>query len=328
MKRCVMVTLLSFVLMACGDDANAVVDAGLDAEVADTGVADANVDATTNAAMTIGAAGGTLELGELRFAVPEDAITDGTMTLEVSVSDETPSIEGVTRVSSVYEFGPEGTTFETDVFVSFDVPDLAEGAIPLVYWTNEEGAFEEQATWWSEGRVHTLTRHLSRAFVGTTTMPRLSMLCRSQPTVGRGVCLKSAPLATNGEASFVEVRGMVATLPEGVTGTLTVRETPLRPGAMGMPSLPTVYDVDGNEISLLDNSVAICLQGTLTDDELNDTACLGYYDEERGMWQCEDECLEQRGGLVCGNTDHFTTFAVLLTGREGSAPRDPCGGFD
>jgi hypothetical protein len=321
LKRLVLASLVSVGLMACGDDANTSVDAG----ATDAGDAAADVDAATEAQAMIGASGGTLELGELHFVLPENAITDSSVTLRVSMSDEDPGVGDVTRVTHLYEFGPAGTTFETDVFVSFDVPGLAEGDIPLVYWTNDEGAFEEQGTWWSEGRVHTLTRHLSRAFVGTTRLPRLSMLCRSQPTVGRGVCLKSAPVATNGEASFVETRGLVATLAEGTTGTLTVRETPLHPGALGLPSLLTIYDVDGNEISALDNNVEICFRGTLTEGQLNDTACLGYYDESRGAWGCQDECLEQRGDMVCGKTDHFTSFAILLTGREGSTTRDPCG---
>lgn len=48
------------------------------------------------------------------------------------------------------------------------------------------------------------------------------------------------------------------------------------------------------------------------------TACLGYFDEHDKAWVCEDACLEvDKGGKVCGTTDHFTNFAVLLEGGGG-----------
>merc|ERR1712080_524851 len=41
-----------------------------------------------------------------------------------------------------------------------------------------------------------------------------------------------------------------------------------------------------------------------------------------GRWRCEDSCLTQdKEGLLCGKTDHFTSFAVLLGGNGGD-----CGG--
>lgn len=312
---------MSLVMYACGDSENASVDAGVatDMSVSDAVAADATGDAATEAQATIGEAGGSLELLELHFVVPENAVPNGTA-LEVTVSDVDPGVEDVTPITSVYEFGPDGTAFTSDVFVSFDVPDLAEGAIPIVYWTNDAGEFEEQATWWSDGRVHALTRHLSRAFVGTSTLPRLSLLCKTQPTVGRGVCLKSAAVGSNegGTRAFAEARDVVATLLPGASGTLTIRNTPVHPGAVGLPSLLTIYDIDGTEISGLDNGVQICFRGTLTDDQMNNTACLGFYNEMSGTWECQDECLTQSTDTVCGKTDHFTSFAILLTGRNSS----------
>ena len=38
--------------------------------------------------------------------------------------------------------------------------------------------------------------------------------------------------------------------------------------------------------------------------------CLGYSNEGKD-WSCE-ACLEKKGDFLCGNTDHFTMFSILL----------------
>jgi hypothetical protein len=48
-------------------------------------------------------------------------------------------------------------------------------------------------------------------------------------------------------------------------------------------------------------------------------ACLGFYDEGRGKWTCEDECLQEKGDHLCGTTDHLTNFALLLGSSSGGA---------
>ena len=45
---------------------------------------------------------------------------------------------------------------------------------------------------------------------------------------------------------------------------------------------------------------------------LKDT-CLGFVNDE-GEWECGDNCLKQNSrGQLCGTTDHFTNFAILLS---------------
>ena len=51
----------------------------------------------------------------------------------------------------------------------------------------------------------------------------------------------------------------------------------------------------------------------------NDDACLGFLNEETSppRWECEDTCLEESDdGFLCGTTDHFTNFALLLSGGD------------
>jgi len=41
-----------------------------------------------------------------------------------------------------------------------------------------------------------------------------------------------------------------------------------------------------------------------------DPLCLGYFDESKNTWTCQDECLRQGDQTLCGKTDHFSTFAL------------------
>jgi hypothetical protein len=59
----------------------------------------------------------------------------------------------------------------------------------------------------------------------------------------------------------------------------------------------------------------------------NKQDCLSYLDEKEDppKWKCVDECLEKKGGMLCGSTDHFTSFAVLLGGIGGGGGGGGCG---
>ena len=68
-------------------------------------------------------------------------------------------------------------------------------------------------------------------------------------------------------------------------------------------------------------SVEICLKA----DSDEDDSCLAFLNENQSppKWECEDKCLERNDNdLLCGETDHFTNFAVLFTGKRN------CGEFD
>merc|ERR1739848_505405 len=54
-------------------------------------------------------------------------------------------------------------------------------------------------------------------------------------------------------------------------------------------------------------------------------ACLGFFNVKTQEWECEDECLTKEGNTFCGDTDHLTSFALLLGGANGS---DGCGSND
>ena len=50
--------------------------------------------------------------------------------------------------------------------------------------------------------------------------------------------------------------------------------------------------------------------------------CLSFFDEKKKEWKCQDECLssfEGKDNLLCGQTNHLTNFALLLSGSKGKS---------
>ena len=75
-----------------------------------------------------------------------------------------------------------------------------------------------------------------------------------------------------------------------------------------------LVDVNGNSIQP-ESSLSICLDSQSSNQ---DDLCLGSFDEETGKWQCDDHCLEEDSdGQLCGDVDHLTNFALLLSGGNG-----------
>jgi hypothetical protein len=79
-----------------------------------------------------------------------------------------------------------------------------------------------------------------------------------------------------------------------------------------------VFDItfaDGFE-NVLDFQVEICLAANSRVSN-NKDLCLGYLDETQTppRWRCQDICLSTNSnGQFCGETTHFTNFALLLGG--------------
>ena len=82
-------------------------------------------------------------------------------------------------------------------------------------------------------------------------------------------------------------------------------------------------DSAGNPITQLESPLTICLPRP-NNTKKSEKVCLSFFDEKKGEWRCQDECLSTDGkeDLICGTTDHLTNFALLLSGRSGKD--DPC----
>ena len=88
-------------------------------------------------------------------------------------------------------------------------------------------------------------------------------------------------------------------------------------------------DAWGKSITLLDSPLVICLAPPKETKSFKaNPPCLSFYNEREAKWTCEDKCLTNPGNersLLCGETEHLTNFALLLSGNEGGSDRrDPC----
>lgn len=88
----------------------------------------------------------------------------------------------------------------------------------------------------------------------------------------------------------------------------------------------TVFDESGRSITEFEDPIEICLE--VEEDEDDGEACLGFYVQEEDAWECEDPCLKRSSDSrqLCGDTDHLTTFSILLDSTGGG--NDPCDSSD
>ena len=90
-------------------------------------------------------------------------------------------------------------------------------------------------------------------------------------------------------------------------------------------AVSTIVDVSlinaaGNSVQP-NSTVQICLQTNKQENKKD--LCLGSYQEATGEWKCDDPCLKSnKNGLLCGDVDHFTNFAILLNGNGGDGDCD------
>lgn len=287
-------------------------------------VADAGVDAGTPK-VSVGTTGGALDAEGLHLEVPAGALTT-TLELEVVRTTEAPPVlSGVTALTPVFDFGPDGTTFASEVSVTFTLATPPAGAeLPIVYWTQADGTFAPLPTWWgTDGKVHALTTHLSKAFVGrAATEPDSLLCCGGVACSGRGVCLTRNPVTDTkllsddqvAAATGMDVRLTTVHL-AGVPRAVTQRTTPVRPSDETLPWSGVVFDLSVTPFRPGD-ALELCVD--VKAGTPREGACLAYFDETTSKWQCQDDCLEKKTmgsrETLCGTTDHLTNFAILLSG--------------
>ncbi len=305
------------VFFGCSMASPLTADAGLlDAGQVDAGPVDAGAPVAT---ARVGATGGVLVLDGLKLDVPAGAVA-ADVQLEVRRTTEAPpTLPGVTALSPVYDFGPDGTVFAEGVSVSFALTSPGAG-LPLIFWTQADGTFAPLPSWWTPTATHAVTMHLSRAFVGRMdTAPNAFLCCNGGTCGASGVCLVREPLAsgkllTDGQvfiSNGMDVR-LTAVHAPAVARGLEQRETPVRPRDEARTFTGPVFDL--TMIPFMTGDVLeVCLDAKGASPDPG--TCLGFFDEATSTWKCQDECLKKNTkGQLCGNTDHLTTFAILLTG--------------
>ena len=90
-------------------------------------------------------------------------------------------------------------------------------------------------------------------------------------------------------------------------GSPEAEDALLRPGSPIVDV--SLLDTDGRVVQPRGN-VEICLD--IADSQVEDSGCLGFFDESSGKWFCEDQCLDVSNGRACGETDHFTKYVFAL----------------
>ena len=81
----------------------------------------------------------------------------------------------------------------------------------------------------------------------------------------------------------------------------------------------TAFSENGSPITKFDEPVEVCLNVPSNTDSKD--ACLSFLNDNN-EWECEDKCLStdksstNNESIFCGETNHFTTFSILLTGTN------------
>jgi hypothetical protein len=79
-----------------------------------------------------------------------------------------------------------------------------------------------------------------------------------------------------------------------------------------MPTNNLQFDSEIVEVSVIGkfDSATLCF---LTKSGDTKDKCLAYFESKEEKWICQDKCLKKNSNnQLCGKTDHFTSFAILL----------------
>jgi len=155
------------------------------------------------------------------------------------------------------------------------------------------------------------------------TPPAISVALSRTPTPSGSPLKQQIPVGTSSEVPIsadnqpvgvVRIPDQTETLELTIllASSLNASNEDLRDGVVAEI---TLQDASGQEITSFDQPLTICLA---PEQATTDGACLSYYDESTGEWVCQDKCLKEENGLLCGETDHLTSFALLLSGGAGN----------
>jgi hypothetical protein len=187
-------------LFACLPTAPADTTGGADTDSTDSTTAD-TTDGDTEVRTVIGPQGGVVEGLGLQLDIPADALTED---VEIVIRTEpTTEIPGVTAVSPVYCFEPEGLVFARQIAVSIDVDTDDYGTL---YWSVLDSPDSYEPAGIALGGVAIgYTHHFSTAVVGNggcedpngagesycgcrATDEVEDLLCPTDPTADGGAC--------------------------------------------------------------------------------------------------------------------------------------------
>ena len=259
--------------------------------------------------------------GQATLTVPPGALAAPTAITIAKVAD--PVVTGE-LASAVWDLGPNGLTFQQPVTLCLKADlEAVKGQNTCLGYIDESTG---TPTWKCEdeclepkgGQLCGQTDHFTNFAVLLSGSGGGKGCDDDESTTWLGV--------SGGEATSTD-GSVTLSVPKGALTT----DTPLTIAKVAAPVVTgelasAVWDLGPNGLTF-QQPVTLCLKADLEAVKGQNT-CLGYIDESTGTptWKCEDECLEPKGGQLCGQTDHFTNFAVLLSGSGGGKGCD--GGAD
>lgn len=234
----------------------------------------------------------------------------------------TPPVDAP-RITPVFEIGPSGKTFDEPMSVCLQHAEagdvdlnnhclgfLDEGQDPPE-WKCEDSCLEDVGDNWLCGKTDHLTNFaiLLGGEGGSSC---------DEDDEGSSYVLgsKGGPVlfGLNNTKKKVEVPIGALLEPTMFTGTTPDPSTPAGP----VVSEPIELGPSGT----FDAELEVCLE--YNGGENVDDLCLGFVNDD-DEWVCEDACLESKdNGQLCGKTNHFTNFALLLGGEGGGSCECDC----
>ena len=141
---------------------------------------------------------------------------------------------------------------------------------------------------------------------------------------GSGISMLAQP-CLNSNGNSIECVGIFYVDPISPSGTKIIVSNPnveviQQSNTQDVKSIILDIKLDDNSTQL-GGDVEICIQPIQSNSNIKDL-CLGFLDESSKppKWECEDNNLKKKSsGLLCGKTNHFTNFAILLAGTPNSS---------
>lgn len=222
-----------------------------------------------------------------------------------------PIVDTPHRASGVYDFSPDGLTFGTDatLCMAAKVPEghrtclgfIDENTVPPVWRCQDECLTQVSPSFWCGKTDH---------------FTNFAVLLRGNKATGScdapGEALVSA--VTGGTVVSADQKALISVPPGALRADTTIRIAPVKTPPESSQILSDVYDFGPDGLTFR-TPATICIE---SDSAIAPGACLGYFDDKKRTWVCESRLEDRRNNEYCGQTDHFTLFAILLSGKAGS----------
>jgi hypothetical protein len=269
----------------------------------------------------LGESGGTVATpnGAASVEIPPSVLTAPT---PVAIARVDAPVVDTARASGVYDLTPHGATFTKPVRVCLETTPAKEGDGRCLGFLDES---ESPPKWKCEDSC---LQQVSPSFwCGQTShFTNFAVLLGSGGSSSS--CEKGEGVVPSGGGVVITPdNGAAAVFPEGaLLEPRTVTVTRVRNPQVDAERISNVYAfepaLDSTALAA-GSSVSVCIKAPPPPPG-GDNRCLGYLNTDASppKWECQDDCLlRDKDGMVCGETDHFTNFAILL---GGGASTDSC----